>query len=502
MAIQRRRQNQELLLPVTIGPGAQYPAANCQGSSFSSSPKFDVIKLAIISLVIILINAELLAYRVLVLQGITNKGPASEFALKSESTTVPHSDSVVESHSNIYNISDNKPQSSHVNSHSQKSPEQNKNLHPIITNNQKSSPSKIDEKLQNVAPVASSKRKTATSYAPTTVRRLNRLKYFKYKQLKNYDFWKTNNPDPVPPLTEDQDVNPVTGEKLPPIIAYVTTLTKCAPSNMDYLDGAAVLLHSIRRNSYGWVPMQQQLKEQQRGKGQSIGNDPTNNFDTNSWPNYGGNGGRYRYRAYVILNPDASPKNEVNKDNNSGNCAKILEKMGYTILHRPPVVPLYEIPPSNQDTATHRTYYEELRKSGYVGELRSTDGPLSRPPDERPDLLRHDMLNDGCCGYDELLKLNVYGLVEHELAVHMDFDSLLLRPMDDLFDVMLGRQSSNGKSGSPLPIARGPKTKMPDFSKPIHAAFTRDYNSVRDPSPTAPVGYQGGFLVVKPSLEV
>ena len=46
-----------------------------------------------------------------------------------------------------------------------------------------------------------------------------------------------------------------------------------------------------------------------------------------------------------------------------------------------------------------------------------------------------------CCRYTELLKLHVYGMVEHVLAVHLDFDSMLLRPMDDLFDVMLGKDA-------------------------------------------------------------
>jgi len=489
--MQRRRQNQESL-PVTNGPGAQYPSINSLGSSFSPSPKLDVIKLAIVSLVIILINAELLAYRVLVLQSVTTEAPTSEFSLESKSMTEHDSASVIVSRSKKYNINNNNPH------FSQSYPRKVMKQIASFKRNEK-----IDKKQPATPTRAPSKKKTAT-YAPTTVRRLNRVQYFKHKELKNYNFWKTNYPDPVPPLPKDEDVNPSTGEKLPPIIAYVTTLTKCAPSNMDYLDGAAVLLHSIRRNSYGWAPMQQQLKEnQQRKREQTTNHNLSNNFNPKSWPNYGGNGGRYRYRAYVILNPDASPKNEANKDNNSGDCAKILENMGYTVLHRPPLVPLYEIPPSNELAATNNTYYDELQKSGYVGEQRSIYGPLSRPHDERPDLLSYNMLNDGCCGYDELLKLHVYGMVEHGLAVHLDFDSLLLRPMDDLFDVMLGKtMMEDVKDQSPLPVAKGPHTKVPDFNKPIHAAFTRDYNSVKDPNPDAPVGIQGGFLVVKPSLEV
>ena len=67
--------------------------------------------------------------------------------------------------------------------------------------------------------------------------------------------------------------------------------------------------------------------------------------------------------------------------------------------------------------------------------------------------------------------------------------------MDDLFDVMLGKDAS-------VPIANLPLTRYVNFSRPIDAAFTRDYNSVKSPGIGAPVGYQGGFLVVRPDLEV
>ena len=93
-------------------------------------------------------------------------------------------------------------------------------------------------------------------------------------------------------------------------------------------------------------------------------------------------------------------------------------------------------------------------------------------------------------------------MVEHELVVHLDFDSLLLRPMDDLFDVMLGKGGDVAARRRLLPLARLPRTREVDFSRPIDAAFTRDYNSVIDPGVNSSVGIQGGFLVVRPDLEV
>jgi len=87
-------------------------------------------------------------------------------------------------------------------------------------------------------------------------------------------------------------------------------------------------------------------------------------------------------------------------------------------------------------------------------------------------------------------------------VVHLDFDSLLLRPMDDLFDVMLGKGGDVAARRRLLPLARLPRTREVDFSRPIDAAFTRDYNSVIDPGVNSSVGIQGGFLVVRPDLEV
>ena len=311
------------------------------------------------------------------------------------------------------------------------------------------------------------------------------------------------------------------------MIAYVTTLTKCGPKHRGGLDGAAVLLHSIRRNSYGWVPMEEQTRIARGAQKDTMQNNNNNNNNnnigddnntSNNRPEYGGNGGTYRYRAYVIVDPKASPTNK----GKSGECARYLEKIGYVILHRPPLVPLFEIGEEGEGGDEKMTTnqeeegggdannnngddvsqsYIDLKNQGYVA-MQRPDSAIR--PGERPDKIRMMMNNDGCCGYTELLKLHVYGMIEHELAVHLDFDSLLLKPMDDLFNAMLGQEGTitGNDSRQKLPLAKLPRTKPVDLGKPIHAAFTRDYNSVINPKVSAPVGYQGGFLVVRPNLTV
>ncbi|EJK68347.1 hypothetical protein THAOC_10480 [Thalassiosira oceanica] len=290
-----------------------------------------------------------------------------------------------------------------------------------------------------------------STYSPTAQRKGWRVKSARRASRSNSAWWKTRTPDPLPPLPPD--VDPETGEALPPVIAYVTTLTKCGPKHRGGLDGAAVLLHSIRRNSFGWTP--EKVEEIEAGE-----------EAFNGRPRHGGRGGRYRHRAYVIVDPAASPDNP----NKSGECARFLRRVGY--------------------------------RGGYVASRRPETGPTARRPGEGPDHLRLMMSDDGCCGYTELLKLHVYGMVGHPLAVHLDFDSLLLRPMDDLFDAMLGTAGSPDEAREKVRLASLPKSKSVDFSVPIGAAFTRDYNSVVRPSPTAPVGYQGGFLVVRPDPSV
>lgn len=316
-----------------------------------------------------------------------------------------------------------------------------------------------------------------SSYEPTKSLKKARIQKARGETFRRLDFWKTHEPEKIqPPPSNSTD--------LPPEIAYVTTLTKCSTKHRGALDGAAVLLHSIRRNSYGWIPMHSQSSSS------SV------EFDPSLWPKYGGTGGRYRYKAYVIVDPFASPTQK----GPHGDCARYMQSIGWTILHRPPLVPLFEVP-SDEISANQSPTFDEVVKAGYVGIQRPSTGDTARRPGEHPNKLRMLMYNDGCCGDTELLKLHAYGLVGHELVVHLDFDSLILRPMDDLFDVMLRKQKDD-KVAESLSVAKLTRSKPVDFSRPIDAAFTRDYNSVKRPRSDSPVGYQGGFLIVRPSLTV
>lgn len=87
--------------------------------------------------------------------------------------------------------------------------------------------------------------------------------------------------------------------------------------------------------------------------------------------------------------------------------------------------------------------------------------------------------------------MEAYTLVDHPIAVHLDLDTLVLKPMDDLFDIMLGKATDASKI----------KVMWQDMPIPDHvnAFITRDYNMVNPDTKYKPV--QGGFLVLRPSME-
>lgn len=78
------------------------------------------------------------------------------------------------------------------------------------------------------------------------------------------------------------------------------------------------------------------------------------------------------------------------------------------------------------------------------------------------------MRNSGCCGADEFLKLWAYTLTEYHRVVHLDMDSIVFKNMDEIFHI----------------------------DKEL--LYTGDYN-MKGSCKYPPV--QGGFLVVKPSMD-
>jgi hypothetical protein len=162
---------------------------------------------------------------------------------------------------------------------------------------------------------------------------------------------------------------------------------------------------------------------------------------------HGTKGGKYDYKFYVMYHPDAKE------------CVLPLKDLGFTLLERPTPVNVSDI---------------------------------------EGDVLRERIVKNGCCGEKELIKLEAYRLTQHPVVVHLDLDVLVLKPMDDVIDLMRNPSSyiANGNNNSNSPIM-WPEKSIPDN---ISLIFTKDYNVVAPRRPDKP--FQGGFFMVKPSKEI
>lgn len=152
-------------------------------------------------------------------------------------------------------------------------------------------------------------------------------------------------------------------------------------------------------------------------------------------------GGRYDYRLLAIYHPSAEK------------CAKPLEKLGYKLLQRDVFVKVTDI---------------------------------------KGDFLRSKIEENGCCGEKELIKLEAYTLTDYPIVVHLDLDVLILKPMDDILDMMMF-----GDKVEPTKALMWPEKPIPSQ---INAFVTYDYNMVGPHAKYRPV--QGGFLVLRPDKAV
>ena len=69
----------------------------------------------------------------------------------------------------------------------------------------------------------------------------------------------------------------------------------------------------------------------------------------------------------------------------------------------------------------------------------------------------------------------MYTLLEHQIFIHLNVDSLILRPLDIIYDFMIG--GIGAFDPSYLPAAGG----TPLLTGRINTYFTRDYNLIVHP---------------------
>jgi hypothetical protein len=131
-----------------------------------------------------------------------------------------------------------------------------------------------------------------------------------------------------------------------------------------------------------------------------------------------------------------------------------------------------------------------MKKLGYEVQVRET--PFNETEIENPVL--QQVQESGCCGSKEYLKLYAYTLLEYPVVVHIDMDTIVLKPMDPMFDLMLDPSFNLSK----IPAMW---LKPEDFPPAVDFMYTRDYNMVEPPRRKPhQIGVQGGFLVIRPNM--
>jgi hypothetical protein len=151
---------------------------------------------------------------------------------------------------------------------------------------------------------------------------------------------------------------------------------------------------------------------------------------------------RYDYAIYVFMHPTAI------------DCEDDFERIGYNILIR--------------DTPV---LYDEIRNETY----------------------RERLYHGGCCGgVKELLKLYSYTMHEFSLVLYLDFNTMILQPLDDLFDAFLFPDNT-------IHFRHGHWSKDKMIPGQVEVMFTRDYPLSNAGTPSHMVGLQSGFLLVRPN---
>ena len=133
---------------------------------------------------------------------------------------------------------------------------------------------------------------------------------------------------------------------------------------------------------------------------------------------------------------------------------------------------------------------QNFTKLGYKVLIRETPINVSQIQGQ---FLRERIVKTGCCQEKELIKLWAYTLVEYPVVVHLDIDTLLLQPLDELFDAMIDGPTPNSK----IAIMQHPNKTKAKLPRKINVFFTRDYN-IAIPGKEH-VGFQGGFFIIRPS---
>lgn len=128
-----------------------------------------------------------------------------------------------------------------------------------------------------------------------------------------------------------------------------------------------------------------------------------------------------------------------------------------------------------------------MAKLNYTALIRNT--PFEAE-DIQKKFLREHVDGASCCGRKEYIKLYAYTLVQHPVAVVLDLDSLVLQPLDSLFDALM---DSSISSGVPVHDGKNATTRQNLSKRKVEAFYTKDYNMVNSGGEKY-AGVQGAYL--------
>ena len=148
---------------------------------------------------------------------------------------------------------------------------------------------------------------------------------------------------------------------------------------------------------------------------------------------------------------------------------------------------------SRYDYEMHALVHEQARGCAPLLEDAGFRVAVRPAPVRREDIrgawLRNNIQKEVCCGSEEFVKLHAYR-IDAPLVVHLDIDFVFRKPMDAVFDVMLGDASEETRKS----VEREDPTAA--WPRDIEAAIVRDHHSA---FPGRKSGFQAGFWVLKPS---
>ncbi len=220
-------------------------------------------------------------------------------------------------------------------------------------------------------------------------------------------------------------------------IAYAITITK----DGNFGDGAAVLAYSIIKQSQQ-KKSQTQSPIQTQTQTQTLLRSSGSRSDSGSEYEY-----EYDISFIAFVHPLVKRRD-------------ILTRLGYHVI---------EVPLPINITAIHGTF------------------------------LKEHINNNGCCGASELIKLASYRLLQYDRVIHMDADTFINNPIDELFVKEKKHEQQHEqqhKQGQEQEVVKKVKTISNTYDKSL--LYTTDPNMAShkgiDKMPA-----QGGFLVMKPS---